>query len=142
MKTDNFPKMVLGRVKNLRSSRVINQICLKVEADIYLASKASCYSSSIVKFSETSRMDERGATRMFSRIDERATRMFSRMDESATLMCEWIEERMWLIEPGNYRHWDEWPWNLVLFGTGVLLVLLIFLIGVLKSRGLDPPPLS
>ena len=98
MKTDNFPKMVLGRVKNLWSSRVINQICLKVEADIYLTSKASCYSSSIVKFSETSRMDERGATRMFSRIDERATRMFSRMDESATWMSEWIEERMWLIE--------------------------------------------
>ena len=49
-------------------------------------------------FSETSRMDERGATRMFSRIDERATRMFSRMDESATWMSEWIEERMWLIE--------------------------------------------
>ena len=76
MKTDNFPKMVLGRVKNLRSSRVINQICLKVEAEI--TSKASYYSSSIVKFSETSRMDERGARRMFSRIDERATRTFSK----------------------------------------------------------------
>ena len=79
--------MVLGRVKNLRSSRVINQICLKVEADIYLTSKAICYSSSIVKLSEISRMDERGATRMFSR-----------MDGSATWMSEWIEERMWLIE--------------------------------------------
>ena len=76
----------------------MNQICLKVEADIYITSEASCYSSSIVKFSETSRMDERGATRMFSGMDERATRMFSRMDERATRMSEWIEERMWLIE--------------------------------------------
>ena len=54
---------------------------------------------------------------------------------------------MWLLETesqeelGNYRHWDEWPWNLVLFGTGVLLVL-IFLIGVLRDGGLDPTPLS
>ena len=115
----------------------MNQICLKVEADIYITSEASCYSSSIVKFSETSRMDERGATRMIFRMDERATRM-----------SEWIEERMWLVEtegqeePGNYRHWDEWPWSLVSYCTGVLLVLLIFLIGLLKNGGLDPPPFS
>ena len=85
---------------------------------------------------------------MNSRMDKRATWMFSRMDERATRMSEWIEERMWLIEtegqeePGNYRHWDEWPWSLVSYCTGVLLVLLIFLIGLLKNGGLDPPPFS
>ena len=85
---------------------------------------------------------------MISRLDERATWMFSRMDDRATQMSEWIEERMWLLEtvdqeePGNWSHWDMWPWNFVLGVTFLLFGLFIFLIETIMNGGyIFPPPL-
>ena len=108
----------------------------KLSSDFHIIFNASCYLSSIVKISENSRMDER------------ATRMFSRMDERATQMSEWIEERMWLLEtvdqeePGNWSHWDMWPWNFVLGVTILLFGLFIFLIQTIMNGGyFFPPPL-
>ena len=81
-------------------------------------------------------------------MDERATRMFSRIDDRATQMSEWIEERMWLLEtvdqeePGNWNHWDMWPWNFVLGATILLFGLFIFLIQTILNGGyFFAPPL-
>ena len=108
----------------------------KLSSDFHIIFHTNCYLSSIVEISENPRMDER------------ASWIFSRVDERATQMSEWIEERMWLLEsvdqeePGNWSHWDMWPWNFVLGVTILLFGLFIFLIQTIMNGGyFFPPPL-